>query len=635
MLIKLYKFIKKVFYYIIIYPSVKNTSLMQRGKIVVLNSVVLISLFSLIPLIIQTYIRGNHTRIFFTGSLLLLMFFLFITLKITKRIDLHINLFLVLITIGCLFLTYIDGYSSFGILLIFPYPLIVFFLIGSKKGLVLNFIMYAFQIILLRNIILPFRETWYPIRFSTMFIISYFFMIITSFIVEKIFIYTWDKLEKMAFTDKLTKLPNRFYLYQYLNQLIKICDRSRTQFSVFFLDLDNFKQINDTLGHNVGDHVLVTITERLKNIIRSSDIVARFGGDEFVIIMMDVKDEFSPAILAAKILSTLKEGIPIKDSMYFQSLSIGIANYPKDGTQIDELFKKADIAMYNAKSSGRDGFKFYNHEQDKLMNRKIQIENNLRNGLINNEFRIVMQPKINTMTEDVSGVEALLRWNNPQLGEVRPDIFIPIAEGCGIINSLGFWAFKESIRIFKELKIVSSHNLKLAVNLSPIQLHDNNFVSSVLKIVEEAQIDTESIEFEITEGVLLDDNSNIKNALDNLTDLGFHLAIDDFGTGYCSLNYLKRFNVNTLKIDKSFIQNMLKDKDYLEIVKVIISMANIFGLLTVAEGVEEIDELNSLKNIGCDQIQGYYFSKPLENLEIIEFMREKSYLLNNKTVIST
>ena len=557
------------------------------------------------------------------------MFILFVSLKITKRMNLHISLFLVVITIGCSYLAYMDGYSSYGVLLITPYPLIVFFLLGSKKGLVLNFIMYIFQVILLQNIKLPFREAWYPIRFSTVFLIAYLALIITSFIIEMFFTQTWIKLEKMALTDKLTKLYNRLYLYQYLGQLITVCDRSSIQFSIFFLDLDRFKQINDTLGHKVGDQVLITIAERLKKSIRSSDVVARFGGDEFVIIMIDVKDEFSPAVLATKLLSTVKEGITIGDSVYYLSISIGIANYPKDGTQIDELFKKADIAMYNAKNSGKDCFKFYCYKQDKLMNRKIQIENNLRNGLINNEFRIVMQPKINTMTEEISGVEALLRWNNPQLGEVGPDLFIPIAEGCGIINSLGLWAFRESIWIFKELKIVSSHNLKLAVNLSPIQLRDKDFVPAILKIVEEAQLDTESIEFEITEGILLDNDSNIKNALDSLTDLGFHLAIDDFGTGYCSLNYLKRFKVNTLKIDKSFIQNMLKDKDYLEIVKVIISMANIFGLLTVAEGVEEIDELISLKNIGCDQIQGYYFSKPLEYMEIIEFVREKSYIKNS------
>ncbi|MCK5673712.1 MAG: bifunctional diguanylate cyclase/phosphodiesterase, partial [Spirochaetales bacterium] len=372
--------------------------------------------------------------------------------------------------------------------------------------------------------------------------------------------------------------------------------------------------------------------DRLKNNIRYNDLVARLGGDEFVIIMSHIKDEISPVVLANKLRSVVKESITIGDTKHYLSLSIGIANFPTDGTYTDELLKKADFVMYQAKNAGKDCYKYFSQEQDRKLHRKLQIETNLRKGLSNNEFRIVMQPKTNTMTGELSGVEALLRWNNSQLGKIGPDVFIPIAEECGIIHSLGLWAFRESIRIYKELNIVSSHSFLLSVNLSPTQLQDRNFVSKIFEIVEEAKIDTDNIEFEITEGLLLKNDPDIYNTLNRLTSLGFHLAIDGFGTGYSSLSYLKRFKVNTLKIDKSFIQNMLKDNDYLEIVKVIISMAKIFGMTTVAEGVEENDELVSLKNLGCDQIQGYYYSKPLEYQDILNYITVNMPAAQNEQV---
>lgn len=629
---KIYPAVKSTFKYLIIYPAGENTSLDQKGKVAALNSLIFISVFIFTLFTLQMYFDENYDRIFRTGRMAFVMIVLFFSLKLTKKITIHLYIFMVLMTIGLMICIYTDGNTNYSTLLVFTYPLITFFLLGPKKGLILNGFMSIFLFLVLLNNNIPYREVWYPVVFSYRFLTAYLMVIATAYAIELIYTTTWKKLEELALTDKLTKLPNRSYIYQYLNQLIKISERSSNKFSVFFLDLDNFKEINNTLGHKTGDSVLITIAERLKNSIRSNDLVARLGGDEFVIIMSDIKDEISPVVLANKLRSVVKESITIGDTKHYISLSIGIANFPTDGTHTDELLKKADFAMYQAKNAGKDCYKYFSQEQDRKLHRKLQIETNLRKGLANNEFRIVMQPKIDTLTGELSGIEALLRWNNSKLGKIGPDVFIPIAEECGIIHSLGLWAFRESIRIYKELKIVSSDSFLLAINLSPIQLQDRNFVSKIIEIVEEAAIDTDNIEFEITEGLLLKNDSDIYNALNRLTSIGFHLAIDDFGTGYSSLSYLKRFKVDTLKIDKSFIQNMLKDNDYLEIVKVIISMAKIFGLTTVAEGVEENDELVSLKNLGCDQIQGYYYSKPLEYSEIMDYIREKISLL---TIAST
>lgn len=633
---KIYPTIKSVFKYLIIYPAGENTSLDEKGKVAAMNSLIFISVFVFTLFTVQMYFDENYGRVFWTGRMVIGMIVLFISLKMTRKINLHVSIFMILMTFGCIIFIYTDRNSNFSALLVFTYPLITFFLLGPNKGLIINGLMIIFLFLVMLNINLPNNETWYPLVFSSRYLTAYLMVIATAYAIELIYTNTWKKLEEFALTDKLTNLPNRTYIYQYLNQLIKINERSSNQFSVFFLDLDRFKEINDTLGHKTGDSILITIAERLKNNIRSNDLVARLGGDEFVIIMLDVKDEISPIVLANKLRSVIKESIAIGDTKHYLSLSIGIANYPKDGTLTDDLLKKADFAMYQAKNAGKDCSKFFSQKQDRKLHRKLQIERYLRKGLANNEFRIAMQPKVNTFTGELSGVEALLRWNNPELGKVGPDVFIPIAEESGIIHSLGLWAFHESIRIYKELNIVSSYSFLLSVNLSPIQLQDRNFVSKILEIVEETEIDTDIIEFEITEGLLLKNNSDIYNALNRLTSVGFHLAIDDFGTGYSSLSYLKRFKVNTLKIDKCFIQNMLDDSDYFEIVKVIISMAKIFGLTTVAEGVEGIDELVSLKNLGCDQIQGYYFSKPLEYSEIIDYVKiESSKVQGNQVNILT
>jgi len=601
---KAYLVMKKIFQYIIFYPAGANSSLEIKGKVAVLNSLVFITVFILTPFIIQIYFLGDHSRLFQTGLLAIGMLVLFISFKISKKIKRHISIFIFLLTAACLYFAYMDGYSYFSILLIYSYPLVTFFFMGPGKGLVLNSVMFGLLSLLLLNIKLPFREAWYPLLFSTRFLVSYLIIIISSFAIENIYIYTLKKLEKFAMTDKLTNLPNRTYIYQYLNQLIKISGRSNSQFSVFFLDLDKFKEINDTQGHKAGDSILITIAERLKSSIRSNDVVARLGGDEFVIIMSDIKDEISPVVLANKLRKTAKKSITIGETKNYLSLSIGIANYPADAANTDDLLKKADFAMYQAKNAGKDCYRFFCQEQDKKMYRKLQIEKHLRKGLSNNEFRIAMQPKVNTFTGELLGVEALLRWNSSYLGIIGPDVFIPIAEESGIIHSLGMWVFQESLRIYKDLKLAGSKDLLLSINLSPVQLQDRKFPSKIYEIVKKSEIEIENIEFEITEGLLIQNDSGIHNALNELTCMGFQLAIDDFGTGYSSLSYLKRFKVDTLKIDKSFIQNMLKDKDYLEIVKVIISMANIF--------------------MGCDQIQGYYFSKPLEYSDILNYVKKES-----------
>jgi diguanylate cyclase (GGDEF)-like protein len=411
--------------------------------------------------------------------------------------------------------------------------------------------------------------------------------------------------------DHLTNLPNRRALISYLSRLLSYSSRNSRSFSFLFFDLDRFKRINDSHGHDCGDEVLIKVAIRLRSVIRESDFCCRLGGDEFVIIAPDADKEFSGQVIGQKILDVIREPMHIHGNEFQISASIGIAVYPRDGESWIELLKNADIAMYQAKKSGKDCLRFFSEKMNHTILRSNELERYLLHAFDEQELRVEYQPKIDLKSGRTCGVEALIRWDSPELGSIPPDEFIPLAEENGLIHSIGRWVFRQSMKTLHTLITLGFTDIKMAVNCSPIQFKSHTFPYSLLAIIDEFQINPSLVELEITEGLLMEGEELIKKNLKTLKDRGFRLAVDDFGTGYSSLSYLKEFQVDTLKIDKKFVVKMIQDPDYLSIVKAVISMAENLQLNTIAEGVEVLKQINELKALGCKQIQGFYYSKPL------------------------
>jgi diguanylate cyclase (GGDEF)-like protein len=409
--------------------------------------------------------------------------------------------------------------------------------------------------------------------------------------------------------DYLTGLPNRMLLLDRLEHAIIQAKRSKTKVAVVFMDLDFFKRINDTLGHDAGDDVLKIVTTRLESVIRESDTLARIGGDEFLFIFnFNNKDELIFDIIN-RIIQIVKKPLKIKDETLNIGCSLGISFYPDDGSSPDTLIKNADIAMYEAKSKGRNTFQCFNSEMDSKIHTIIHLERQISSAIESGEFELYYQPKVETDTGYIRGAEVLLRWNHPQSGLLGPNHFIDIAEDSGLIVPLGKWIIKNAFSQKRRWEKRGWH-FNLAINLSIRQLKDPDFIPHIKQMIATYEINTNEIEFEITESFSAEHRKHI-NALNTLRLLGFGLAIDDFGTGYSSLSYLHKLPVNTVKIDKEFIAGMLENHDKMALVEIIIQIAKIMRLTVVAEGVENKDDLEALQYLKCDFYQGYYFSKPL------------------------
>lgn len=431
------------------------------------------------------------------------------------------------------------------------------------------------------------------------------------------------ELIKLAHHDVLTGLPNRILLHDRLQQARALAHRMRSRFALLFLDMDRFKIINDTLGHAVGDDLLRMIAQRLKACFRETDTVARIGGDEFVVLMLNVADRSDISSLCDSLLIELAQPFTIRSHELFVTTSGGVCTYPDDEGNVETMMQKADIAMYHAKALGRNNVQFYNDSMDQNASRRFTIANSMRRGLDRGEFRLYYQPKLDVSTDCIVATEALVRWQHPELGLLAPTEFIQLAEESGLIVDLGEWVLREACRQNMAWRQDGMEGLRVAVNLSGYQLQHSRLVETVRTILEETGMPGEQLEFEITESVIMQNPDYAVEVLNEISSLGIHISIDDFGTGYSSLSHLKRFSVNTLKIDKSFVRDVESNSTDAAIASAIIAMGSSLNLKVIAEGVETKQQMDFLRDNNCDQVQGFLISRPLPADQALEVLRQK------------
>ena len=430
------------------------------------------------------------------------------------------------------------------------------------------------------------------------------------------------KMSYLAQHDSLTDLPNRVLLNDRLTEAIALSSRHERKLAVLFLDLDRFKHINDSLGHIVGDRLLQSVGRRLFTCVRSSDTVSRQGGDEFVVLLWEVKHAKDAAVAAEKILQALREPHLIDQHELHITGSIGIVTYPDDGTDAETLMKKADFAMYHAKETGRDSYQFFKSEMNVQAIERQSLEGSLRHAIERQELLLYYQPKINLATGGMTGVEALIRWHHPQRGLVPPGQFIAIAEECGLIVPIGRWVLSEACRQARAWQVAGLPPMCVAINISSVELRAPGFASGVRAILRETGLEPRYLELELTETFLMQDSRSTAEVLKELKEIGVLLALDDFGTGYSSLSYLKRFPIDAVKIDQSFVRDLTTDPDDAGIVTAVIAMGRSLHMRVVAEGVETREQLEILQEHSCPQGQGYYFSRPVpaaEFRQLLEF----------------
>ena len=431
-------------------------------------------------------------------------------------------------------------------------------------------------------------------------------------------------LEHQAHHDALTKLPNRLLFHDRLSQGIEKAKRYKTHLAVFFIDLDRFKQINDSLGHDVGDKVLEEVSDRLMEVTRQNDTLARLGGDEFTILMEDLHKAQDASLLAEKILKSLLEPINIKGHILYISSSIGIALYPEDADDAISLLKYADAAMYKAKDEGRNKFEFYSAEMTRAASKNLLIEASLREALDKEQLEVYYQPQIDGVTDELIGMEALVRWNHPKDGLVSPGVFIPIAEETGLIILIDRWVMQTAIKQVVKWRKDGLNPGKLALNLAMKQLQSKQCTQLITDMLEDAGCKPEWIALEVTEGQIMKNPEQAIVILKEISQMGIELAVDDFGTGYSSLTYLKRLPIDKLKIDQSFVRDLPFDEEDIGISRAIIALSQALYLDVIAEGVETKEQRDFLVENGCRNIQGYFYSKPIPALEMEIFLKEKN-----------
>ena len=425
----------------------------------------------------------------------------------------------------------------------------------------------------------------------------------------------------LAQHDSLTDLPNRLLLHDRLTEAVSLAHRYRRQLAVLFLDIDRFKNVNDSLGHGIGDRLLRSIAQRLLGCVRASDTVSRQGGDEFVILLSELTNAEDATICADKILETLRTPHRIDEHDVHVTASIGIVTYPDDGTDCETLMKHADFAMYHAKDNGRDNRQFFKRDLSLRAVKRQSLEDSVRHALDRQEFSVHYQPKVNLETGGIVGVEALIRWTHPDLGLVSPAEFIPVAEECGLMVPIGQWVLGQACHQAQAWQEIGLAPIRIAVNISAVELHAKEFSKGVGVILAATGLDPRFLELELTETFLVQDSTATLAVLQDLKQLGLKLALDDFGTGYSSLNHLKRFPIDTLKIDGSFVRTITTNTDDASIVSAVISMGRNLHMRVVAEGVETREQLAFLQRRECPFGQGYYFSQPLTGQACTQLLR--------------
>lgn len=436
-----------------------------------------------------------------------------------------------------------------------------------------------------------------------------------------------ERLEQLAHHDSLTNLINRSHLSNRLQEYIRFAVRQKQEFSILFIDLDKFKQINDTYGHPVGDQVLVTASKRLKEVARAEDIVARFGGDEFVFIIQNSSSNDARHV-AERILDIFTPAFEINEVSLHISPSIGIALFPENGRTSTALLKNADTAMYRAKNDGRNNYSYYSAELTADLTRRMNLENMLRDALEREELSLRFQLQVDTFNKRIYGIEVLLRWHQADEGFIPPDLFIPIAEDSGQIYDIGKWVLKQSCQFMQRLLSEGYDLDHISVNVSGTQFLNKNFITDVSQILNDTGLQSHHLELELTESVIMNDHANTLEDLHTLSNMGIALSVDDFGTGYSSLSYLKKLPIKTIKIDRSFVSDICHDDDDKAITKSIIALGKALNLNIIAEGVEDIEQLHFLTTEQCSLIQGYLFSKPITADELLVLLKQPQAVLN-------
>jgi len=423
-----------------------------------------------------------------------------------------------------------------------------------------------------------------------------------------------------AHYDTLTNLPNRWLAVDRLEQILKEAWRDSTQVAVLFLDLDDFKKVNDSLGHEVGDQLLIQCGQRLGTVLRDTDTIGRLGGDEFIVLLDGLKDGRLAQQVADNLLSLFSRPFNVEGRQLTITASIGIALYPADGSSTSELLRNSDAAMYHAKHKGRNNCSFFTEQMNLQVAKRMAIEEQLHGAMERGEFAVHYQPQIELSTGRVVGAEALLRWHNPTMVSISPAEFIPITEQTGLIVPLGEFVLSEALSACKQWRHEFNSQFRIAVNLSPRQVRDTVLVSYLQTLLEKLGVGGEVLELEITEGVLMSGQANVEACLRDLIGLGISIAMDDFGTGYSSLSYLRSYPFHTLKIDRSFITDISVDESDRQLIRAAISMARALSMEVVAEGIETDEQLNYLQELGCDYGQGYLISKPLTEEALTRYL---------------
>jgi diguanylate cyclase (GGDEF)-like protein len=424
------------------------------------------------------------------------------------------------------------------------------------------------------------------------------------------------QIARLAHYDPLTELPNRVLFQKHLSEALARRSRKGDQLAVHFIDLDRFKTVNDTLGHPLGDALLREAAERLRGCVREGDTVARLGGDEFAVVQTGLSDMTGATRLAGRIVEAMANPFDLQGHQVVIGASVGVSAAPSDGEDADELLKKADMALYRAKADGRGAFHFFERAMDEQLQARRALELDLRRALAAGEFELFYQPLYHLGDERVTGCEALLRWRHPERGMVSPADFIPLAEEIGLIVQLGEWVLRAACA---EAANWPDH-VRLAVNLSPAQFRDRGLVRTVVSALAASGLSANRLELEITESVLLQDSAANMTMLHDLKALGVRISMDDFGTGYSSLSYLRSFPFDKIKIDQTFVRDILDDSDAMAIIKAVLDLGSSMGIVTTAEGVETLEQLNALRGQGCAEIQGYFISRPAPAAEIAKML---------------
>lgn len=433
-----------------------------------------------------------------------------------------------------------------------------------------------------------------------------------------------EYLIRLAHYDMLTALPNRVFFNEILNKAIEYSKINNKLFAVLFIDIDNFKKINDVYGHAIGDKALIEIGSRFSELLRTGDILARLGGDEYIILLRNITHAKQASTVAEKIIQSCAQSLNIDSHEFFVSASIGISVFPNDGDALEDLQKRADMAMYKAKHVGGGIYQYYTQDMDIAALENSQLESALRKAILNDEFILHFQPTLNLNDGTIKSAEALIRWEHPELGLVSPGKFIPIAEETGLIVPIGEWALNEACRVNKEWQEQGYEPLTIAVNISPKQFRHQDVVQMVSEALQKHKLEAQYLKIEITESAVMENVENAIRKLNSVHDMGVQISIDDFGTGYTSISYLRQYPVSVLKIDQSFIKGLPESQNDIAITSAVIALGHNLGLEVIAEGVETAEQMQFLSDHGCDSIQGYFFSRPVPASKLVSLLTKKN-----------